>query len=153
MDQKSNGFRWESSKLRDRQALQRLCFVMAAATWVLICQGSAVVAEGHRRVVDPHGFRGHRYARIGWDGIRHALARGKALMPRLTLATADDPERARAAKRQPDRSRWGGRATLEVWPAAARPGNGHRNGVKFCQSIRPGSMTRPWSYARATRTI
>ena len=106
LDQKSNGFRWESSKLRDRQALQRWCFVMAVTTLALICQGSTVVAEGNRRVVDPHGFRGHSYARIGWDWIRHALARGKALMSRLTLVTASDPERARASKRQPDRSRW-----------------------------------------------
>ena len=106
LDQKSNGFRWESSKLRDRHALQRLCFVMAVATLILICQGTTVVAEGNRRVVDPHWFRGHSYARIGWDWIRHALARGKALMPRLTLDTADDPERARASKRQLDRSRW-----------------------------------------------
>ena len=106
LDQKSNGFRWESSKRRDRQALQRLCFVMAVTTLILICQGTTVVAEGNRRVVDPHWFRGHSYARIGWDWIRHALARGKALMPRLTLDTADDPERARASKRQLDRSRW-----------------------------------------------
>lgn len=106
LDQKANGFRWESSKRRDRQALQRWCFVMAVATLILIGQGTTVVAEGHRRVVDPHWFRGHRHARIGWDWIRHALARGTALMPRLTLDTADDPERAWASKRQPGRSRW-----------------------------------------------
>ncbi|MDD5037507.1 MAG: hypothetical protein PHE55_22495 [Methylococcaceae bacterium] len=81
LDQKSNGFRWESSKLRDRHALQRLYFVMVVTTLALICQGSAVVVEGQCRVVDPHGFRGHSYARIGWDWIRHALARGKALLP------------------------------------------------------------------------
>jgi hypothetical protein len=106
LDQQSNGFRWASSTLRDRHALQRWCFVMAVATLIWIGQGTTVVAEGNRRVVDPHGFRGHRYARIGWDWIRHALARGTALMLRLTLDPADDPERARASKRQPDRSRW-----------------------------------------------
>ncbi len=106
LDQKSNGFQWESSKLRDRLALQRLCFVMAVTTLVLICQGTHVVAEGKRRLVDPHWFRGHSYARIGWDWIRHALARGKALISRLTLITATDPERARASKRRSDQSRW-----------------------------------------------
>lgn len=65
LDQKSNGFQWESSKLRDRHALQRLCFVMAVATLALVCQGAAVAAEGKRRMVDPHWFRGHSYARIG----------------------------------------------------------------------------------------
>lgn len=106
LDQKSNGFQWESSRLRNRFALQRLCFVMAVATLALICQGSAVVTEGRRRVIDPHWYRGHSYARIGWDWIQRALARGQALMPQLMLVTADDPERARASKRQPDRSRW-----------------------------------------------
>ncbi|CAK0781206.1 hypothetical protein CCP4SC76_7770002 [Gammaproteobacteria bacterium] len=74
LDQKSNGFQWESSCLRDRFALQRLCFVMAVATLALICQGSAVVAEGRRRVIDPHWYRGHSYIRIGWDWIQRALA-------------------------------------------------------------------------------
>ena len=106
LDQKSNGFQWESSRLRDRHALRRLCFVMAVATLVLVCQGSAVVAQGHRRRVDPHGFRGHSYARIGWDWIRRALARGGPLIARLTLDTATDPEPARASKRQPARGQW-----------------------------------------------
>lgn len=106
LDQKSNGFQWESSKLRDRHALRRLCFVMAVATLILVCQGSAVVAQGQRRVVDPHWFRGHSYARIGLDWIRHALARGLALLSRLALTTADDPQPARASRRQPERAQW-----------------------------------------------
>lgn len=106
LDQKSNGFHWEASRLRDRHALQRLCFVMAVATLALVCQGSAVVAEGKRRVVDPHWFRGHSYARIGWDWVRHALATGKALMSALKLTTASDPQPARASKKQSGNSRW-----------------------------------------------
>lgn len=106
LDQKSNGFRWESSQLRDRHALRRLCWVMAVATWILVCQGGAVVAEGKRRVVDPPWFRGHRYARIGLDWIRHAWAQGWALLPRLSLTTADDPRPARASKHQPGRAQW-----------------------------------------------
>jgi hypothetical protein len=106
LDQKSNGFQWESSRLRDRQALHRWCGVMAVATLILMCQGSQVVAEGQRRQVDPHWFRGHSYARIGADWIRRALARGLALMPRLTLTTAVDPEPARASRKQPESSAW-----------------------------------------------
>jgi len=63
LDHKSNGFQWESSKLRDAAMLQRLCFVMAVATLVLVCQGVAVVADGKRRCIDPHWFRGQSYAR------------------------------------------------------------------------------------------
>jgi hypothetical protein len=56
--------------------------------------------------VDPHWFRGHSYARIGWNWIRRAAARGEALIGRLALLTAHDPEPARASRRQVDRSRW-----------------------------------------------
>jgi hypothetical protein len=106
LDQKSNGFQWESSRLRDRHALRRLCLVMAIATLILISQGSQVVAEGQRRRVDPHWFRGHSYARIGADWIRRALARGLPLMSRLTLTTAVDPEPARASRKQPESTAW-----------------------------------------------
>jgi hypothetical protein len=106
LDHKSGGFQWEASKLREAEALQRLCLVMAAASLVLICQGAAVVAVGRRREVDPHWFRGLSYARLGWNWIRRAFVRGEALIETLTLPTACDPEPARASRRQPDRSRW-----------------------------------------------
>jgi hypothetical protein len=106
LDHKSGGFQWESSRVRDPEALQRLCLVMAAATLVLTCQGAAVVAAGRRREVDPHGFRGFSYARIGWHWIRRALSRGETMIRTLVLLTARDPEPARASRRTPDRSRW-----------------------------------------------
>lgn len=106
LDHKSGGFQWESSKLRDAKVLQRLCLVMAVATLVLVCQGVAVAAAGKRRQVDPHWFRGLSYARIGWNWIRRAVARGEALIGRLALLTAHDPEPARASRRQAGRSRW-----------------------------------------------
>lgn len=106
LDHKSAGFQWESSKLRDVEALQRLCLVMATASLVLVCQGASVVAAGRRREVDPHWFRGLSYARIGWNWIRRALIRGEALIRSLALPTACDPEPARASRRQIDRSRW-----------------------------------------------
>jgi hypothetical protein len=106
LDSKSGGFQWEASKLRETEALQRLCLVMAAATLALVCQGAQVVAAGRRREVDPHWFRGLSYARIGWNWIRRALARGGALIATLALPTACDPEPARASRQQPDRSRW-----------------------------------------------
>jgi hypothetical protein len=106
LDYKSGGFQWESSKLRYEQVLNRLCLVMAVATLVLVSQGVAVVAAGQRRRVDPHWHRGLSYARIGWNWIDHALTHGKALINRLALLTAQDPEPVRSSRRQPDRSRW-----------------------------------------------
>ena len=106
LDHKSGGFQWESSRLRDEEALRRLCLVMAAATLALVCQGAAVVASGRRREVDPHRFRGLSHARIGWNWFRRATACGWALIGKLALPTARDPEPARASRKQPDRSRW-----------------------------------------------
>ncbi|WP_022947284.1 transposase [Methylohalobius crimeensis] len=103
LDHKSNGFQWASSRLRQAEVLDRLCFVMAVATWIVTCQGTAVVAEGQRRTVDPHWCRGLSYARIGWNWIHHALACGKALIDRLWLPSADDPAPVPTAS---DRSRW-----------------------------------------------
>jgi hypothetical protein len=65
-----------------------------------------VVAAGRRRQVDPHGFRGLSYARIGWQWIRRATMCGEALIEALALFTAHDPEPARTSRRQVDRSRW-----------------------------------------------
>jgi hypothetical protein len=106
LDHKSGGFQWESSRLRDTEALQRLCLVMAAATLALVCQGAAVVASGLRREVDPHWRRGLSYARIGWAWLRRAQATGGGLIAALALPTAKDPEPCRASRRQPGRSRW-----------------------------------------------
>ncbi len=103
LDYKSNGFGWENSKLREGEALQRLCLVMAVATWILICQGSAVVDAGLRRRVDPHWRRGLSYARIGWNWIHYALNRGEDLIERLFLPDSEDPEPVTAVN---DRSRW-----------------------------------------------
>jgi len=103
LDAKSNGFGWEDAKLRDNQALQRLCLVMAVATWILICQGTEVVEAGLRRKVDPHWRRGLSYARIGWNWIHRALSQGEALIDQLFLPDADDPAPVPTAK---DRSRW-----------------------------------------------
>lgn len=103
LDAKSNGFGWEASRLRDTEALQRLCFVMAVATWILICQGVKVHEAGLRRRVDPHWRRGLSYARIGWHWMLHALGREEALLDRLFLPTAQDPDPVLTAR---DRSRW-----------------------------------------------
>lgn len=103
LDAKSNGFGWEDSKLRDTSALQRLCFVMAVATWFLICQGCEVVDAGLRRRVDPHWRRGLSYARIGWRWVHYALSRGEALIEHLFLPATENPAPVPTAK---ERSRW-----------------------------------------------
>jgi hypothetical protein len=62
--------------IRCAPALSRLCLVLAIATVYLTLQGTAVVAQGKRRWVDPHWERGNSYLRIGWNWVKTALARG-----------------------------------------------------------------------------
>ena len=87
LDDKSNGFQLESSLIRSANALSRLCFVLALATLFLVCQGTEVVAQGKRRWVDLHWFRGSSYLKIGWRWVERALAVGLDLVEQLLLKT------------------------------------------------------------------
>lgn len=100
LDDKSNGFQLESSRLRDAKAVERLCLVLAVATLYLVAQGTQVVATHKRRWVDPHWLRGNSYLRIGWQWVRTALARGWELGASLHLSGAPDPAPAQASAAQ-----------------------------------------------------
>ena len=101
MDDKSNGFQLESSRVRDAAALTRLCFVVAVATLSLVAQGTQVVAAHKRRWVDPHWLRGNSYLRIGWQWVKTALTRGWELFASLHLSGTPDPEPSRASVSSP----------------------------------------------------
>ena len=100
LDDKSNGFQLASSLIRSAQALTRLCLVLAMATLYLVSQGTEVVTQGRRRLVEPHWFRGQSYLKIGWNWVKLALVRGYDLITRVHLSSANDPEPAMASKRQ-----------------------------------------------------
>jgi len=101
LDDKSNGFQLEASLMRSAQALTRLCLVLAVATLYLVAQGTAVVAHGKRRWVDPHWFRGHSYLRIGWQWVKTALYKqGLELLTQVRLSGKPDPEPSRASNKQ-----------------------------------------------------
>ena len=91
--------------MRSAEALHRLCFTLAVGTLYLTSQGTQVVAEGHRRRVDAHWFRGNSYFRIGWEWVKHALSKGWALLTSLQLAGGVDPDPAIASRRQDDKRR------------------------------------------------
>src|SRR4029434_498264 len=79
LDEKSNGLQLESSLLRSAGALERLGLVLAVTTLYLVALGTFVVKQGKRRLVDPHGFRGLSYLKIGWHWVTYALIRGSEL--------------------------------------------------------------------------
>jgi len=100
LDDKSNGFQLEQSLIRSAQALSRLCFVLAITTLYLVSQGTTVVAQGKRRLVDPHWFRGNSYLKIGWKWVKRALSVGWSLITTLHLSPDPDPEPAMASLKQ-----------------------------------------------------
>lgn len=100
LDDKSNGFPLEGSLLRNADAVARLWVVLAVTTLYLVAQGTQVVAAHNRRGVDPHWWRGNSYLRLGWQGVKTALARGWALFATLHLSGVPDPEPARASVSQ-----------------------------------------------------
>jgi len=100
LDDKSNGFQLESSLIRSAEALSRLCFVLSITTLYLVSQGTVVVEQGKRRWVDSHWFRGISYLKIGWNWVNRALSKGWALITRLYLSGAPDPEPAMASRKQ-----------------------------------------------------
>ena len=98
LDDKSNGFQLEHSRLRDADALNRLCFVLAVTTLFLVCQGTEVVESEQRRLVDAHWFRGNSYLKIGWKWIRRAAVKGWVLISSLRLSPLPDLEPCFASK-------------------------------------------------------
>jgi hypothetical protein len=100
LDDKSNGFELERSMLRDAIALSRLCFVVAVATLFLTLQGTAVVAAGLRRQVDPHWQRGSSYLKIGWNWMKGVTVRGWKVFTQVALQSDQDPDPAFASRWQ-----------------------------------------------------
>lgn len=105
LDDKSNGFQLEDSKLRSAAAIERLFFGIATATLYLVVQGSEVVAQGRRREVDPHWFRGSSYLKIGWQWFKQAVHKGWRLIRRWCLSGGEDPDPAMASRQQYEASR------------------------------------------------
>jgi hypothetical protein len=108
LDDKSNGFQVEASRLDTPAALERLFLVLAVATLHFTSVGVGVVRRQLRRWVDTHWERGMSYLKIGWSWLRQQFRRGWPIMPAFWLDPAPDPEPAMASRRkatQP-RPRW-----------------------------------------------
>ncbi len=102
LDEKSNGFQLEDTRLAGAEVLTRLCLVLALCTLYLVLQGVEVVKRGRRRAVDAHWFRGSSYFKLGWCHVRRMLAgvAGYELVRELQLTGEPDPEPAMASRRQ-----------------------------------------------------
>ena len=105
LDDKSNGFQVEASRLAQPEALERLFLVLAVATLHCTSVGVAVVQRKLRHWVDMHWERGMSYLKIGWSWLRQQFRRGWPVLPPFWLDAAPDPEPAVASRRQAARPR------------------------------------------------
>ncbi len=100
LDDKSNGFQVESSRLDDAQAISRLFLVLAVATLYFTSVGTAVVKQELRTWVDTHWDRGMSYFKIGWNWVRQQFRRGWPEFTPFRLDAEPDPEPAIASRRK-----------------------------------------------------
>ena len=105
LDDKSNGFQVEASRLDTPAALERLFLVLAVATIHFTSVGVGVVHRKLRRWVDTHWDRGMSYLKIGWSWLRQQFRRGWHTLPAFWLDPAPDPEPAMASRRKAARAK------------------------------------------------
>jgi len=100
LDDKSNGFQVESSKLKDPDKLSRLFLIIATATLYFTTVGVGVVHLKKRRWVDTHWDRGMSYLKIGWKWLRQQFNKGWPKINWFWLDPSTDPEPAIASRKK-----------------------------------------------------
>jgi hypothetical protein len=82
LDDKSNGFQVEASRLDTPAALERLFLVLAVATLHLTSVEVGVVRRKLRQWLDTHWDRGMSYLKIGWSRCANNFAvAGRSCLP------------------------------------------------------------------------
>lgn len=100
LDDKSNGFQVEASKLDDASAISRLFLILAVATLHCTSVGVGVVKAKLRRWVDTHWDRGMSYLKIGWKWLRQQYRQGWTTFLPFAIDPASDPEPDVASRRK-----------------------------------------------------
>jgi hypothetical protein len=100
LDDKSNGFNVEASRLDDPTSLERLFLVLAVATLYFTSIGVGVVRAKMRRWVDTHWERGASYLKIGWRWVRQQVRRQWPRFAGFQLDLGPDPEPPRTTRQR-----------------------------------------------------
>lgn len=116
-DDPAHGLPLDASLLRSAEAWERWCVVRAVTTLSWGALGTFVVPQGKRRWGDPHGFRGLRDVKMGWNGGPYALIRGDELLTTAYFRSDPASDPALASKKQ-DAKRRQGRLVF-AWQEAA----------------------------------
>ena len=98
LDDKSNGFQVESSRLKNAKQLERLFLLIAVASLYFTTVGVGVVNLKKRRWVDTHWDRGMSYLKIGWRWLRQQFNKGWSKLNWFWLDPSPDPEPAIASR-------------------------------------------------------
>jgi hypothetical protein len=80
-DEKSGGFQWGLSRVRDPDRAARLVLVMALATLLSLSLGTWLVKAGRRGDLDPHRQRRLSYFQLGMRWLHHMLSLDSPPLP------------------------------------------------------------------------
>jgi hypothetical protein len=84
-DEKSQGFRWQQSRVYDPKHAQRLVLLMALATLLALSLGTWVLKGGLRHYLESTCRRRLSYFQLGLRWLKHALVESQAVSCRLRL--------------------------------------------------------------------
>jgi hypothetical protein len=84
-DEKSHGFNWQLSRVRDPSHAQRLVLVMALATLLCLSLGTHVIKQGLRKMLEPVSRRLLSVFQLGLRWLRDCLVHGHACPCQLYL--------------------------------------------------------------------
>jgi Transposase DDE domain len=115
LDDQSNGWNIQRSEIRSVVALSRLWFILSLATLYVTAQGDTVVAEGKRRWLDPHWFRGNSYFRIGWEWVKAAWVKGWDVIGSVSFTSHLDPDPVMASRPQAQQRRYRLEFEIHTW--------------------------------------
>jgi hypothetical protein len=80
-DDKSSGFNWQRSHVKDPDHAQRLVLVMALASLLCIAQGVSVIKRGLRYLFEPRRQRQLSVFQLGKRWLEYALVHNEPLIP------------------------------------------------------------------------
>jgi hypothetical protein len=99
-DEKSSGFNWQRSQVKEPEHAQRLVLVMALASLLCIAQGVSVLKRGLRYLFEPRRQRQLSVFQLGKRWLDYALVHDDALIPLPSLP----PPRSKVSGGQPEGS-------------------------------------------------
>ena len=84
-DEKSQGFRWQQSRVHDPRHAQRLVLLLALATLLALSLGTWILKRGLRHYLESTRRRRLSYFQLGLRWLKHALVESQLLPCRLSL--------------------------------------------------------------------